>query len=138
MPEGGEVTTHEDITELRRSEARVAHMAYHDALTGLANRALLRMRLNKALAEAQAEQRQIAVLCLDLNRFKEVNDCLGHSIGDSLLKTVADRLRNCVAETDTVARLGGDEFVVVSMGADAKRAADLAAAHSPGARSAAL
>jgi diguanylate cyclase (GGDEF)-like protein len=111
---GGWVTTHEDITEQRKAEAKIAYMAHHDALTGLPNRVLLRQRLDEAIARAHAtESGGLAVHCLDLDRFKEVNDTLGHAIGDALLESVAGRLRGCVRDTDTVARVSGDEFVVV-------------------------
>jgi diguanylate cyclase (GGDEF)-like protein len=113
MPGGGWVTTHEDVTELRRIEARIAHLAHHDALTELPNRTLLRERLEHAAAGTRQGDRRWAVLILDLDRFKEVNDTLGHAIGDQLLKSVAERLRGCVRDTDTVARLGGDEFAIL-------------------------
>lgn len=109
---GGWVDVHEDITERSRQDAKIAHMARHDMLTGLPNRALLHERLGQAL-QCQSETEKTALLFLDLDRFKEVNDTLGHSIGDSLLKAVAQRLRDCVRKTDTVARVGGDEFVVM-------------------------
>jgi diguanylate cyclase (GGDEF)-like protein len=113
MSGGGWVTTHEDITERRRIEARIAHLAHYDALTDLPNRALLRERLEQALTGDRREDRSLAVMMLDLDRFKEVNDTLGHGAGDILLKAVAERLLSCVRETDTVARLGGDEFAIV-------------------------
>jgi diguanylate cyclase (GGDEF)-like protein len=113
MPGGGAVATHEDITEQRRIEARMAHMAHHDALTGLPNRVLLHQRLEQAVKLRQG----VGVLCLDLDRFKEVNDTLGHAIGDVLLKAVAERLRSCTRETDTLARSSGDEFVIVQIAA---------------------
>jgi diguanylate cyclase (GGDEF)-like protein/PAS domain S-box-containing protein len=102
-----------DITERKRAEARITHMAHHDALTDLANRVLFRERLDRALMRDRRNNKGVAVLALDLDRFKEVNDTLGHPIGDALLKGVAQRLRDCVRETDTIARLGGDEFAVV-------------------------
>jgi len=113
MKNGGWVATHEDITERRRAEARIAHLAHHDVLTDLPNRALLRERLEQAVAGMGQGGRRLAVHMLDLDRFKEVNDTLGHPIGDALLKVVTERLRGCVRETDTIARLGGDEFAVV-------------------------
>jgi diguanylate cyclase (GGDEF)-like protein len=113
MPNGGWVSTHEDITERRRSEAKIAHMARHDALTDLPNRMLMREKLEEALNGERHEDGSLAVLMLDLDRFKEVNDTLGHPAGDALLKEVAGRLRGCARETDTVARLGGDEFAIV-------------------------
>jgi len=117
MPGGGWVATHEDVTEYRRIEARIAHMAHHDVLTELPNRVLLRERLERAL-EGARKGRSLAVLCLDLDRFKDINDTLGHSIGDALLKAVAHRLATCVGEADTVARLGGDEFAIVQIDAE--------------------
>jgi diguanylate cyclase (GGDEF)-like protein len=113
MAGGGWVATHLDVTEQHRSEARIAYMAKHDALTDLPNRTLLRERLEIALAATRRSTRSLAVFILDLDRFKEVNDTLGHPVGDALLKAVADRLRSCVRDTATVARLGGDEFAVV-------------------------
>lgn len=117
MVGGGWIATHEDITEYRRIEARIAHMAHHDILTGLPNRMLLRERLERALEDAQKDRR-LAVLCLDLDRFKDINDTLGHPIGDRLLKEVGERLRRCAAEQDTVARIGGDEFAIVQVAGD--------------------
>ncbi len=113
MPHGGWVSTHEDITERRKSEERILHMARHDALTDLPNRTLLRERLALALKGSERTGRQIAVLMLDLDRFKEVNDTLGHPVGDELLKGVAARLKECVRETALIARLGGDEFAII-------------------------
>jgi diguanylate cyclase (GGDEF)-like protein len=114
MPDGGWIATHEDITEYRRIEARMAHMARHDVLTDLPNRGLLRERLEEAIAAAD-EGESVAVLCIDLDRFKEVNDTLGHRAGDTLLKAVAERLRGCVGDVDTIARFGGDEFFIVQI-----------------------
>src|SRR4051812_9045138 len=124
MPNGGWVATYEDITERRRVEARIAHMAHHDALTDLPNRALLNQRMDDALARVRRHGDAAAVLCLDLDRFKVVNDTLGHPIGDALLQVVAKRLQSCLRETDTVARLGGDEFAILQVGAEQPRAAD--------------
>ena len=112
MPGGGWVATHEDITERRRSEMQIAHMARHDALTDLPNRVLLRDRLAEALIHVERGQR-LAVLCLDLDHFKNVNDSLGHPLGDELLRAVASRLRGCIRETDTISRVGGDEFSII-------------------------
>src|SRR5262249_53957842 len=109
---GGWLATHEDITERQRAEERIAHMARHDSLTDLPNRVLLRERLEHELKRVNRGE-CLAVLCLDLDHFKSVNDTLGHPIGDTLLKAVADRLRTCVRETDTIARLGGDEFAII-------------------------
>jgi diguanylate cyclase (GGDEF)-like protein len=114
-PDGGWVSTHEDVTERRRAEQRIAHMARHDALTDLPNRVLFRERLAEALASVRRGG-QLAVLYLDLDRFKGVNDTLGHQMGDELLKVVADRLRHCVRDSDMVARVGGDEFAIIQAG----------------------
>jgi diguanylate cyclase (GGDEF)-like protein/PAS domain S-box-containing protein len=111
---GNEVYAIRDLTERHRNEAKITHMAHHDALTDLPNRVLLAERLDQALIRA-GQDGAVAVLCIDLDRFKEINDALGHTIGDALLKAVADRLRSCVRETDIVARMGGDEFVVLQV-----------------------
>src|SRR6201999_3935307 len=113
--DGGWLSTHDDITERRRAEQRIAHMARHDALTDLPNRVLFRERLAEALAGV-GRGHKLAVLYLDLDRFKSVNDTLGHPMGDELLKVVAGRLRHCVRECDTVARVGGDEFAIIQAG----------------------
>jgi diguanylate cyclase (GGDEF)-like protein len=112
MLDGGTVTTHEDVTERRRAETQIAYMAHHDALTGLANRILLRERIQAALSACP--DRQLAVFCLDLDRFKAVNDTLGHPVGDAVLRMAANRVNACIREMDTVARLGGDEFAIVA------------------------
>ncbi|HEX9257885.1 MAG TPA: diguanylate cyclase, partial [Acidimicrobiales bacterium] len=109
----GRVWSFRDITERRRAEERVEFQAYHDMLTGLPNRLLFEDRLDVALAQARRSVQQVAVLFLDLDHFKVINDSLGHSAGDRLLVTVADRLRNAVRPNDTVARFGGDEFTVL-------------------------
>lgn len=113
MPGGGWVETHEDITETRRTQARLTHLAHYDALTDLPNRLLFHDRLAHALTQAQRRDGGVALLCLDLDRFKDVNDTLGHKLGDELLRNVAARLRASVRDSDTVARLGGDEFAIV-------------------------
>ncbi|MCX8016873.1 MAG: diguanylate cyclase [Rhodocyclaceae bacterium] len=102
-----------DITELKEAEARIRQLAYYDTLTGLPNRRLLLDRLTHALAQAKRFGRSMAVMFLDLDRFKQINDTLGHAAGDDLLKQVAGRLTGCVRAGDTVARPGGDEFVIV-------------------------
>jgi diguanylate cyclase (GGDEF)-like protein len=117
LPDGGWVSTHEDITERRQIEARLAHLAHHDALTDLANRVLLREELDRALARVKRGE-SLALLCIDLDHFKEINDTLGHPTGDAFLQRVADRLRGCVRETDVVARMGGDEFAIMQLAAN--------------------
>ena len=112
MAGGGWVATHEDITERRRAERQIVHMARHDALTDLPNRALLSERLSESLTGAHRNE-MLAVLYLDLDHFKGVNDTLGHPVGDELLKAIAERLLSCVGERDTVARIGGDEFAII-------------------------
>jgi diguanylate cyclase (GGDEF)-like protein/PAS domain S-box-containing protein len=102
-----------DLTDRKIAEQRIAHMAHHDALTGLPNRVLLRDRIQQAIAHAHRNQSQLAVLFIDLDRFKTINDSLGHQLGDRLLQSVASRILACVREGDTVSRVGGDEFVIV-------------------------
>lgn len=102
----------EDIDERRQVEARIHHMAHHDSLTDLGNRTLLRKHLHEAVRHAR-RGRGSALLSLDLDRFKQVNDTFGHPVGDALLRAVADRLRGCVRETDFIARVGGDEFAII-------------------------
>jgi len=109
---GGWVATIEDITERTRANEKIEHLAHYDGLTDLPNRVLFRARLEQAL-EAIRPGEQLAVLYIDIDEFKSVNDALGHPIGDELLKGVADRLRGCIRETDVAARLGGDEFAVI-------------------------
>jgi len=115
MSDGGWVSTHKDVTEQCRAEQRIAHMAGHDALTGLPNRLLFREGMEQALA-APDRDNSVAVLSIDLDCFKEVNDTHGHPAGDALLRGVADRLRRCVGD-GMVARLGGDEFAMIRVGA---------------------
>ncbi len=115
---GGWVATHEDVTERWRSEARITHMARHDALTDLGNRLLFLEKMEEALERLRTEGRPFSVLVFDLDMFKAVNDSLGHPVGDLLLKAIAKRLTEQVAEGDTVGRLGGDEFAVLQAGGD--------------------
>ena len=113
MPGGAWLSTHEDVTERKRSEARIEHMARHDALTDLANRVLLRDEMDKALGRLRRTGERFCILILDLDLFKTVNDSLGHPVGDALLKAVASEIRRLVRDEDTVARLGGDEFAIL-------------------------
>ncbi|ENZ77695.1 putative bifunctional diguanylate cyclase/phosphodiesterase, partial [Caulobacter vibrioides] len=106
----------EDIAERKRAEAQIARLAHYDPLTELPNRVLFQKSLAEALARRARNGDQLAVHFIDLDRFKTVNDTLGHPLGDALLRVAAERLRNCVREGDTVARLGGDEFAVVQTG----------------------
>ncbi len=122
MPDGGWVATHEDITERRRAEEQIKFLARHDLLTGVPNRALLMERLQLLLAGTRRGP-GFAVLFLDLDRFKAVNDTLGHAAGDELLQGVAKRLLATARDCDTVARLGGDEFVVLQTGVQTPQAA---------------
>jgi diguanylate cyclase (GGDEF)-like protein len=102
-----------DLTDRKIAEQRIAHMAHHDALTGLPNRVLLRDRIQQAIAQAHRNQLQLAVLFIDLDHFTNINDSLGHQVGDRLLQSVSSRILACVREGDTVSRVGGDEFVIV-------------------------
>ena len=115
--EGGNLVlregTVEDITDRKVAEERVQFLAYYDVLTGLPNRSLLQDRLAKALAAARRQENKLALLYLDLDRFKDINDSLGHSVGDLFLQEVAERLKTWAREQDTVARLGGDEFLIM-------------------------
>jgi diguanylate cyclase (GGDEF)-like protein len=113
LPEGGVVATYTNVTDRKRNEARIAHMARHDALTDLANRVLLHERLNEALMRLRRHGDGFSLLCIDLDQFKPINDTFGHPSGDTLLKAVAARLLACTCDLDTVARLGGDEFAIL-------------------------
>ena len=117
-----------DITERKQMEATIRQLAYHDALTGLPNRALFNDRVNMALAQARRNKHKLAVMMLDLDKFKLVNDTLGHDVGDQLLKAVASRLNSLLRESDTIGRMGGDEFMILLPGInsqeDAIRVAD--------------
>ncbi|GED68049.1 hypothetical protein BRE01_17510 [Brevibacillus reuszeri] len=109
-----------DITERKKLETRLEYMAYHDVLTGLPNRRLLHINLHDALTAARVNDELVAVLFLDCDHFKEINDTWGHNTGDTFLKMLAERLKSCVRDGDTVARLGGDEFVVLLTGVHTK------------------
>lgn len=127
MPDGGWVATHEDITERRRAEQQLAHMARHDPLTGLSNRAAFREYTDRETAR-RTPGNSVAVLCLDLDHFKHVNDTFGHATGDALLCAVAARIKGAIRGSDMAVRLGGDEFAIVQVGVDQpSQAADLAA-----------
>jgi diguanylate cyclase (GGDEF)-like protein len=124
LADGGWVTTLEDVTERKRVDERIIHLAHFDALTDLPNRVLFQERLKEALAQI-VDGEQVALLYIDIDEFKSVNDSLGHRIGDELLKSVAASLRDCLDGTGAVARLGGDEFAVVQSAV--KRPEDIAA-----------
>ena len=127
-PEGGMVITYHDVTAMRRASAEIETLAFYDALTGLPNRRLLLDRLTQATAAAGRSGQLGALLFLDLDHFKLVNDTMGHEVGDILLQQVAQRLKACVRDADTVARLGGDEFVVMlkDLSTDKNQAAQVA------------
>jgi len=128
MQNGGWVAIHQEITAQKRAESQITYMARHDGLTGLANRAVLRERMQEGLARLQRGGGAFSIFILDLDLFKAVNDSLGHPVGDELLKVVADRLSACLCETDTVARLGGDEFAILTAAAGDQRQSALATA----------
>ena len=133
----GAVIVFHDVGVARAMSLRMSHLAQHDSLTGLPNRVLLNDRLNQAIEMARRHSQSLAVLYLDVDRFKHINDTLGHAVGDRLLQSIARRLVACVRTSDTVSRMGGDEFVVllseVACAEDALRAADkiLAAMAAP-------
>jgi diguanylate cyclase (GGDEF)-like protein len=124
QPGGGWLALYEDVTERRRAESLLRHKAHHDALTGLTNRYLFEARLD--LATAEPSGRGCALLCIDLDGFKPVNDLYGHAAGDALLRQVAERLREGLGDRDTAARLGGDEFVLLLNEAPASTVLDRA------------
>jgi diguanylate cyclase (GGDEF)-like protein len=111
--DGGTIVLYTDISDLKLREKRMNHIAHHDALTDLPNRILFREKLEEALKRSARTGEKVAVFCLDLDHFKNINDTLGHPAGDSLLKVVAKRLMGCLRSTDTAARLGGDEFAII-------------------------
>ena len=112
------------ITRLKQTNEQIIHLAHHDALTGLPNRILFQDRLNQALAKARRDKESIAVLFLDLDGFKLINDTHGHNIGDALLRESAKRILSCVRDADTVARMGGDEFTVILSNANSPKSTD--------------
>jgi diguanylate cyclase (GGDEF)-like protein len=128
MPSGGWVVTHEDITHHQQIEAKILHLAHHDPLTDLANRTSLLQRIDEALARLDRHGQAFAVLMLDLDHFKAINDTLGHAAGDALLRSVATRLKSCIHGNDCVARLGGDEFAIVQTASRNQRQAAVALA----------
>jgi diguanylate cyclase (GGDEF)-like protein len=118
---GGWFSIHEDVTDRRRAAERIAYMAHHDSLTGLANRMLFLEKIGESGARSRQSGETFTVLLLDLDRFKLVNDSLGHPAGDELLRETARRLKSSLSETDVVARLGGDEFAAIQVGAANQR-----------------
>ena len=116
MPDGGWVATHEDVTASKRDEARISYMAHHDALTGLVSRSYFTETIEAAKTRLDHHGHPFGLLMLDLDRFKAINDSMGHAAGDTLLKEVARRLKNVITENDVVARLGGDEFAIITFG----------------------
>lgn len=107
-----------DLSEIRAAQERIEHMAYHDALTGLPNRTLMRDRVEQAIAEAKRDHNKVALMFIDLDNFKGINDTLGHAVGDILLCEAADRIKSCLRASDTLARYGGDEFVLMPRSAN--------------------
>ena len=123
LPGGGGVRTYTDVTARKQAERLMEHMVRHDALTGLPNRMLFRERLGQELARAERDGSSFAVFCLDLDRFKAVNDSLGHPVGDSLLSVVGERIKSALRTEDVVGRLSGDEFAVLQVGTGSAEAA---------------
>jgi len=126
----GQITNYlaiqEDISEKRKAEERIENLAHFDQLTGLPNRTLLNDRFKYALSQAQRSSEQVAVMFLDLDHFKNINDTLGYTLGDQLLMEVAKRIKAALREVDTVSRQGADEFIVILPGTDAAGAAHVA------------
>jgi diguanylate cyclase (GGDEF)-like protein len=127
IADGGWLATYEDVTERHRAEERVRFAAHHDALTRLPNRVLFHTRLNEMIARLGYHEAALSLLCLDLDRFKQVNDTLGHPVGDKLLVSAGRRLIACLRSDAIVARLGGDEFAIAFVGPDARRSAEAVA-----------
>ncbi len=115
-----------DISERKKAEASAHYLAYYDTITGLANRNLLNKHINKMLAQAKRNNQKMAVMFLDLDRFKIINDTLGHAIGDSLLKEVSKRLKRCLPDDDIIARYGGDEFIILRQNTTYKDVSNIA------------
>jgi len=109
----GIITTCEDVSDRKMAEEKIRQLAYYDTLTGLPNRGMFQERLHQSLSQAQRDNEKVNLIFLDLDHFKDINDTLGHEVGDKLLHLVANRLSACIRESDLLARLGGDEFVVV-------------------------
>jgi len=124
MIDGGWVATYEDVTERREAESRIRFLAHHDELTRLPNRVLFRRHMDEVLHGARSPGTNVALLYVDLDKFKDVNDTLGHPAGDALLKAVAVRIQNCLSEREFVARLGGDEFAVICVSPDVRESAE--------------
>lgn len=127
LPNSEIVAIYDDVTKEKQAEEKMQHLAHHDALTGLPNRALFTDRLQQSFVTAKRDQSHFVLMFLDLDKFKSVNDELGHDVGDLLLKEAAERMQNCVRESDTVSRIGGDEFVVLLPAIDAEQDAMLVA-----------
>lgn len=121
------ISTGKDITDRIKDRQRIEYLAYHDTLTSLPNRELFQDRLDHAVALAHRKHNMVAVMFLDLDRFKQINDSLGHSIGDTLLKDAARRLQSSIREGDTVARIGGDEFTVICEDCNSRKDVDIVA-----------
>lgn len=115
------VSVFSDITERKENEQRIHYLAHYDVTTGLPNRALFNDRLRQSVLAAKRYQANLALLFIDLDKFKPVNDRYGHDTGDQLLKEVAQRIRGCIRESDTAARIGGDEFVLLLPGTNTEQ-----------------
>jgi diguanylate cyclase (GGDEF)-like protein/PAS domain S-box-containing protein len=127
LPNGEIVAIFDDVTKEKQADERIHYLAHYDALTGLPNRSLFADRLQQAISKAKREKTRVALMFIDLDKFKPVNDDLGHNVGDMLLMEVAKRMQNCVRESDTVSRIGGDEFVIMLPSIEAEQHAMLVA-----------